>query len=380
MKVVMIADSAADRKLYRMLLQEGFGRKLEFFEERQGSAGLETCRAVSLDCVLVNHKLPDMSGLEFLAQARKIAPRTAVVVITRQASEAGAIACVRAGAQDYLVMERTTAGGLKHTVERAIHTLAQDRRLRLKQQHLTQALGEQEALLKEVQHRVKNNLQVISSLLRMQSENSPDERLRGALQESLNRVESMSLIHEQLYESGDLGAVDLVEHATVLMTNLFLAYGVDPARISAQLSFDPAPSDPAQPNALRLGVDQAIPAGLILNELISNALKHAFPGDASGTIIAGGGFRNGEVELYVQDSGIGLPKKFDLAKPSGSLGLKIVTILARQLKGSLQVERGATGSTFRLRFPLAKEKPIGLRRGSSANGAAMKVRAANNAN
>ena len=376
MKVVMVADSAADRKLCRILLQEGFGRKLEFFEEHQAAPGLETCRKVAPDCVLVNHKLQDMSGLDFLARVREEAPYSAVVVLTRLASEPGAIACLRAGAQDYIVMDRITASSLKHTIDQATRAVTQDRQLHHKQIRLARSLGEQEVLLKEVQHRVKNNLQVIASLLRMQAGNSDDPRLRAALQESLNRVESMALIHEQLYESNDLRAVDLVEHATVLVTNLFQAYGVDPACIVARVAFD----QPKE-NSLLLGVDQAIPAGLILNELISNALKHAFPGEASGTILVGGCVRQGEVELYVQDDGVGLPKKFDPAKPDGTLGMKIVTILTRQLKGTLSVERGSSGSTFRLRFPL--EEPAGAptsQQPSRAPAQAMKAKVAHNAN
>jgi two-component sensor histidine kinase len=309
-----------------------------------------------------------MSGLDFLVRLRENAPQAAVVMLTRLASEPGAIACLRAGAQDYIVMDRITASSLKHSIDQATRSVAQDRQLHHKQIRLTRSLGEQEVLLKEVQHRVKNNLQVIASLLRMQADSSSDARLKAALQESLNRVESMALIHEQLYESNDLRAVDLVEHATVLMTNLFHAYGADPARITSRIAFGQS-----RGNTLLLGVDLAIPAGLILNELISNALKHAFPGDAAGNILVGGGVHKGEVELYVQDNGAGLPKKFDISKPNGTLGLRIVTILTRQLKGTLSVEQGSPGSTFRLRFPLQEKtcrQPARL----------MKAKVAHNAN
>jgi two-component sensor histidine kinase/CheY-like chemotaxis protein len=350
----MVAESATDRKLCCILLEEAFGRKIEFFEERLGAAGLETCVRVSPDCVLVNHKLHDMSGLDFLAQVRRAVPQAAVIILTRLAVEAGAIACLRAGAQDYIVMDRITVGGLKHSVERATRSLRQDRQLKHKERRLVRSLGEQEVLLKEVQHRVKNNLQVISSLLRMQADEADDPRLKSALRDCLNRVDSMALIHEQLYEANDLRAVDLVEHTTVLVTNLFHAYGVDPGRITARVNFD-------QPKerALLLGVDQAIPAGLILNELLSNALKHAFPGTRSGTIVAGGAVRNGAVELYVQDDGAGLPADFDPQTTARSLGFRIITILIRQLKATLAVERNSPGSTFRFWFPL-EEKTGGL--------------------
>src|SRR5437762_2829278 len=151
MKVVMVDDSAADRNLCRILLQEVHGPGLEFFGEQRASMGLDTCRQVQPDCLLLDYKLSEMTGLEFL------------------------------------------------------------RRLR------------------EGHHRVKNNLQVIASLLRLQAGAMGSPELTAALEDSQHRVESMALVHEQLYESSDLREVDLAKHVTQLMTNLFDSYGVDSA-------------------------------------------------------------------------------------------------------------------------------------------------------
>ena len=128
-------------------------------------------------------------------------------------------------------------------------------------------------LLKELHHRVKNNLQVIASLLRLQAKAATDETVTAVLRESQHRVEAIAMIHEQLYGSADLRSVHLAQQVNLLMANLFSAFGVDPARISGQVTVCPRPDG----TPLVLGVDQAIPIGLILNELISNALKHAFP-------------------------------------------------------------------------------------------------------
>jgi two-component sensor histidine kinase len=354
MKVVMIDDSAADRKLCRLLLEEAHGAQLEFFEAAGAQRGLETCRSVLPDCVLLDYKLPDMTGLEFLSRLRDDTGEdsgVAVVMLTGMASEQVAVDAMKAGAQDYLVKGRITAEGLELAIQKATQKVGLLRALRAERDRLARSLAEKEVLLKEVHHRVKNNLQVVASLLRLQAEAFGDQTLATALRESQLRVESMALIHEELYESGDLREVDLGEHARLLLSNLFHAYGIDRTRIRGHVALD-APS-------LVLGVDQAIPAGLILNELISNALKHAFPGERSGSLTIEGGLRGGRVVLEVRDDGAGLPEDFRPETPK-SLGLQIVRILARQLKGSLEIVRGTpadpgeggphTGTLFRISF------------------------------
>jgi two-component sensor histidine kinase len=205
---------------------------------------------------------------------------------------------------------------------------------------LARSLAEKDVLLKEVHHRVKNNLQIIASLLRMQAQSSQNPELAAALRDSQNRVESMALIHEQLYESGDLREVDVAHNTSMLISHLLHSFGIDPARVTGRVSIQP----------FLLNVVQAIPVGLILNELISNALKHAFPDTRQGSIVVEGRTDRGAVHLSVRDDGVGLPPGFDVEKTEGSLGLRIVSILVRQLKGSLHVAR-ANGSVFRIRFP-----------------------------
>jgi two-component sensor histidine kinase len=157
----------------------------------------------------------------------------------------------------------------------------------------------------------------------------------------------MALIHEQLYESADLRRVDLKKHTKLLLGNLFQAYGVEPGRIAGSVEFGEGTP--------LLGVDKAIPAGLILNELISNALKHAFPGGRRGSILVEGRRSNGNIVLDVCDSGIGLPDGFRV-ESSKSLGLRIVQILTRQLKGTVEVHRDG-GTRFRICFPENSSHP-----------------------
>jgi two-component sensor histidine kinase len=347
MKLVMVDDSEADRRLFRILIEESLGSKLEFWGEGTAAKGLETCRAVTPDCILIDYKLPDMNGLDFIAQLRSAeapgAPPPAVVMLTGLANEQVAVCAMKAGAQDYLIKDRMTPEGLGSAIKRATQKMALIRQLKQERDWLAESLAEKEVLLKEVHHRVKNNLQVIASLLRLQAGGCEDGAISSALRETQNRVESMALIHEQLYQTGDLRVVDLAEHAALLLDNLLHSYGIDDGRIAGYIDMVPLP----------LGVDRAIPAGLILNELVSNALKHAFPDGRRGSIWIEGARRDGRIGLAVRDDGRGIPETAGVRRKS--LGLEIVNILTRQLKGTLEVESksGApvSGAVFRLSFP-----------------------------
>jgi two-component sensor histidine kinase len=346
MKVVMVDDSPADCRLCHELLGEVYGPDLEFFESRGAAQGLETCRTVAPDCVLLDYKLPDMTGLEFLGllcpEDTVATPKFAIVMLTGVASEQMAAQAMRAGAQDYLVKDSITAEGLSLAVRKATEKVHLIRALQSERDLLARSLAEKEVLIQEVHHRVKNNLAVIASLLRLQSSNMQDESLSAALRESQHRVESMALIHEQLYSNGNLREVDLARHAALLAGSLFHSYGVDPARISWRVTLEPLP----------LGVDQAIPAGLILNELVSNALKHAFPDGRSGSVVIEGSRGKGRIHLAVKDDGIGVRPGVELVRPN-SLGMQIVKILTRQLKGTFEVACGRP-ATFKISFPEAE--------------------------
>lgn len=215
-----------------------------------------------------------------------------------------------------------------------------DRKQREKQ--IRQSLEDKETLLKEIHHRVKNNLQIISSLLRMQSRRALDQGTLMLFQESQNRVQSMALIHEHLYQSPELSQIDFGDYIHSLTDNLFRCYGVSQRAIALKI----------ETNGLKLTLDIAIPCGLLINELVSNSLKYAFPNGKRGEMmIRLVSATDNTVTLTVSDSGIGIPETLDWQNIN-SLGLRIVHNLTRQLKGNIALEC-KHGTTFHITFSKA---------------------------
>jgi PAS domain S-box-containing protein len=202
------------------------------------------------------------------------------------------------------------------------------------------SLREKEILLKEVHHRVKNNLQIISSLLELQCDYIQDEQSLRFFRESQDRIKTMALVHEQLYASADLASINVCEYLENLTSQLVLSYVVDPGCID--LEFDVG--------EFCLGIEEAIPCGLIVNELVSNSLKHAFSGRPGGKIaITCRTDAEDMVVLSVSDNGVGIPEELDINRTE-TLGLQIVFLLARQLRGTVNV-RNDGGASFAIRFP-----------------------------
>ena len=201
------------------------------------------------------------------------------------------------------------------------------------------SLTEKEVLLKEIHHRVKNNLQVISSLVELQTKSLDDPLLRGLFQDVRDRVRSMALVHEKLYQSESLAGVEFADYARSLIG--FLTRAHRRAETTVRLKLDLQP--------VSLPVETAVPCGLILNELITNAFKHAFRGRSQGeitTTLRGG--PDGRVSLRVSDDGVGLPAGMDW-RESQSLGLRLIYLLAGQLDASVEVKTGG-GTEFLISF------------------------------
>ncbi|HEX9161224.1 MAG TPA: PAS domain S-box protein [Thermoanaerobaculia bacterium] len=206
------------------------------------------------------------------------------------------------------------------------------------ERRITASLREKEALLKEIHHRVKNNLQVISSLLRLQERNIEEPRIRQLFAESQQRIQSMALVHEKLYRAGDLARIDFSDYARSLSALLLSAFG---------LANGPVALHVIAPEPVFLSVDTAVPCGLILNELVTNSLKHAFPAERSGEIRVSVTCHDGEVALSVSDNGVGADS--ERIERSETLGLRLVKTLVRQLDGKLEIS-AQEGLAFRVTF------------------------------
>lgn len=223
------------------------------------------------------------------------------------------------------------------------------------EQSLRASLAEKEALLREIHHRVKNNLQVIVSLLSLQADQITDPATLEIFQDTQSRVRSIARIHETLYSSRDLAEVEFGQYTHILLRDLFAFYDTPTEKIEWQLDV----------KDMALNITQAIPLGLILNELVVNCLKHAFPQDRRGTVRVSLRYVDEELapgetvddapgQLCVEDDGVGLPPGFDLEQAE-SMGLYLVRILTRQLQGTLTWASGS-GTRICIQFPLALEE------------------------
>ena len=224
-------------------------------------------------------------------------------------------------------------------LEGAVFTFRDITERKQAEEQIKSSLAEKEVLLKEIHHRVKNNLQIISSLLNLQADFVTDQLMLDMLKESQNRVKSMALIHEKLYQSKDLSQIDFGEYIRNLTNYLMRSYTVDTNAIKLYIDV----------TQIELSVNAAVPCGLLINELISNSFKHAFPKGRKGSIdIELFSANDGQIVLVVKDSGVGLPQNFDIKKAK-SLGLQLVNTLSQQLKGKMKLSNNA-GTEFRLTF------------------------------
>ena len=203
---------------------------------------------------------------------------------------------------------------------------------------LKSSLEEKEVLLREIHHRVKNNMQIISSLLNLQSRYLNDEKTVNVLNESRNRVKSMAMVHEELYRSHDLSKIDFADYIQRLLSGLFSSYGVDKNVIKPEINVE---------NVL-LNINMAVPCGLIINELVSNSLKHAFLQGQNGKISIKFHPNGEKYVLKVADNGAGFPENIDFENTK-TLGLQLVNTLVKQLSGSIDICR-SSGTSFKIIF------------------------------
>ncbi|MGB7969582.1 MAG: histidine kinase dimerization/phosphoacceptor domain -containing protein [Methanobacterium sp.] len=196
------------------------------------------------------------------------------------------------------------------------------------QKQIIKSLEEKDVLLREIHHRVKNNMQIISSLLSLQSSNIENPEMKDIFSQSQNRVKSMSMIHEQLYQTDDLSKIDFKSYVNGLIKSLFQIYSSNQKQIEWEINVED----------VKLDIETAIPCGLIINELVSNSLKHAFIDRPYGKICFNMLRDNNMINFKVSDNGIGIPNKLQLDNTS-TLGLNLVKTLVNQLEGELTIDQ-----------------------------------------
>ncbi|NJP08195.1 MAG: hypothetical protein HC866_00910 [Leptolyngbyaceae cyanobacterium RU_5_1] len=208
------------------------------------------------------------------------------------------------------------------------------------EEQIKTSLKEKEVLLKEIHHRVKNNLQIVDSLLQLQSRRTDDRHARAILIDSRNRIASIALVHEKLYRSEDLANIAFAQYVPDLTAHLFDSYNISSSAVTLNTEI----SD------ISLEIETAIPCGLIINELVSNSLKYAFPDNQEGEIsVRFYTNSNDTLTLIVRDNGIGIPKEFNI-EDAKSLGLTLVQSLVEQLEGILELNC-SQGTEFKISFP-----------------------------
>jgi len=212
------------------------------------------------------------------------------------------------------------------------------------------SLSEKEVLLREIHHRVKNNMQIISSLINLQSRDIKDEKTLDIFKESRDRIRSMALVHEKLYRSRDFARIDFGQYIQSLAVHLFHSYRVNANLIKLKIEVED----------IFLDINTAVPSGLLINELVSNSLKHAFPGGRKGELKIGlSKDKDDKFTLIVKDNGVGFPENLDY-RNTDSFGMQLVNMLVEQLNGSLRLER-KEGTKFTIEFGEIKYKKDNLR-------------------
>lgn len=340
--VLFVDDNETIRTLYRRILEKHVNH---LYIAENGSHGLELYLKHKPDLVITDMVMPVMNGLEMVKEIKKIAPEAKFVVMSAYSEKDSFVESIHLGVDGYLMKPVEAKKLLSLIDEFAGITLMKwelerkEKKRQEAEEYLKKSLEEKDVLLREVHHRVKNNMQIISSILSMQSRSIEDPRLQEILQESQNRIRSMALIHENLYNHKSLANIMFSTYVKSLCGNIARTYANQQAYVQFDYKMDDA----------YLPMDIAIPCGLIINELISNSFKYAFVNQPNGVIsILFENKQDNSYALTVADNGSGIPPEVNINKTK-SLGMKIIRKLVQQIDGELQTDF-SNGTKFTIIF------------------------------
>lgn len=344
-RVLLVEDDEDDYLITRAGLSRAEGVVFDLTWTKAYDTGLEAIKRNQHDVYLIDYRLSERNGLELLREALAAGCEAPLILLTGLGDHMVDEEAMRVGAADYLIKEQISAPLLARSILHALERARILAALRASQAHLRASVREKEILLQEVHHRVKNNLQVIASLLRLQAYTIDDPALHELLRDNQNRVHAMALVHEQLYRAHDLAHVGFAAYLRELAASVLRSYTAQSAQVV--LAFD-------TDDLVTLDVESAIPLGLILTELISNSLKHAFPNGRTAMLTVGLRADGETLTATVRDNGVGLPATVDLGT-TDSLGLQLVGDLASQLSGTVTIDRHS-GTAFHICIPYLPTK------------------------
>lgn len=381
-KILMIEDNPRDVRLIQEMLKEVSNFSFEFKQAERLEEGLEYLKNDGFDILLLDLNLPDSTGFNTFIKARNSKFKVPIVILSGAADEETAVEAVHEGAQDYLmkgeVDGRLLARSIFYAIERKkaeeelikhrdhLEELVEKRTLGLKEankqlrreinerkqaeEEIRSSLEEKKILLDEIQERIQNSLQTIISIIDAEYFQNNHKKPNDFNQEIENRAKAVELINEKLYQSEDFAMIDFACYIKDMTKYLFDFYAIDPDLVSLEMDIEGMPLD----------IDVAIPCGLIINELVTNSLKHAFPWiknitdesinkDAeNGKIYVKFHHYNEKMVLTVADNGIGLPENIDFLNTE-TTGFRLVNKLVKQLSGEIKINRNE-GTEFKIIF------------------------------
>jgi two-component sensor histidine kinase len=328
-------------EMIRELLSDHKGSSFEIVCADRLSVAKPYFAEGGIDIILLDLGLPDSQGLDTLRWVREHAREVPIVVLTMLDSEETGLNALKEGAQDYLVKGQMNGPLIIRSLHYAVERSRIEKELKKSHDHLEELVAEKETLLREIHHRVKNNLQLISGLLDMTRMSSSDESTNSILTDIMLKIQTMAQIHTRLYESKQFGKINITDQCREQVTALSNIFSHKEHEISCEIN----------PHEVFLPVDQALPCALVVNEILSNAYKHAFKGRKKGTIEISVLQENDQIRITIRDNGVGLPDNFDISR-TNSLGITLIrTIVQHQLKGSLMF-KSQNGTKISMEFPV----------------------------
>ncbi len=317
-----------------------------------GEEGLTAAAAARFDAIVLDHYMPGRDGLDILTDLQALPYAAPVIFVTGAEEPRIAVAALKSGAADYVIkdvqgtfIELLTASIAQEITRSRLQQErdAAEREVRESRDRLEALAAQQAILLREVNHRVANSLQLISSLIELQARRVGDEAARGMLRQAAERVEAVSLVHRRLYTSNDVEYVEMDAYLTGLIEELSRATLLSEAH-GGPLS---GPRIALEAEPIRVETDKAVPIGLMVNELVTNAVKYAYPVGATGQVrvsLKRPSATSG-VCLVVEDDGIGYPQP-DVAPKGSGMGAMIVKSMARSLGATVELDRSHAGTKF----------------------------------